>query len=162
MWKEQLKLLFMLKSQHLMHRIIKHHFIDLPYQKTYLVWQHWMNLQPGNEDWYSPKTPKRQQQTKHNEITAKKLSTRKWTYSFPWHTPSVRENNESADFCSTVTSEKRQLLSESTAEFQATPHMLHIFLPPPAIQSGSDLYRLHLRLGVCIQAFTQHMYILYP
>lgn len=93
--------------QYLMHRTIKHHFIDLPYQKTCLVWQHWMNLQPGNEDWYSPRTPKRQQQTKHKEISARKPNTRKWTHPFPWHTPSVRENNGSADFCSTVTSEKR-------------------------------------------------------
>lgn len=74
--------------QHLMHRIIKHHFTDLPYQKTCLVWQHWMNLQPGNEDWCSPRTPKRPQQTKHKEISARKPNTRKWTYPFPWHTAS--------------------------------------------------------------------------
>lgn len=93
--------------QHSMHRIIKHNFIDLPYQKTCLVWQHWMNLQPGNGDWCNPRTHKRQQQTKHKEISARKPNTRKSIYPFPWHTPSVGENNGYADFCSTVTSEKR-------------------------------------------------------
>lgn len=76
------KLPFKLKSQHLMHRTIKHHFIDLPYQKTCLVWQRWMNLQPSNEDLCSPRTPKRQQ-TKHKEISARKPNTRKWNIPFP-------------------------------------------------------------------------------
>ena len=126
-----------------------------------------MNLQPGNEDWCSPRTHKSQQQTEHNKINARKPYTWKSTHPFLWHAhmQSAGENTVRISAPQSFERKAQLLFCKSSGEFQVPRYAPHIFLPPPAIQSASNLYRLHMGSCMClyvcvhIQAFTQHRYI---